>query len=395
MEKWRENRFGIFIHWGLYSILGGEYKGKSVDSAEWIRAAAKVPVAEYDALVKQFNPDHFDARAWARQFKRAGAKYVVITTKHHDGFCLWDSPATTYDLGSSPARKDILRQLADAVRAEGMDFGVYYSILDWHHSDYRTNLKTDDDKVAYRRYLDYMKGQLKELLTTLGPVKVLWFDGRWEPSYKQNPQYGIEVESYCRSLSPGLIMNDRVRAYDSIADYDSGYERRLPEKEMPDRDWEACMTMTEASWGYHRNPPGTGWKTPQTLLKMLFHCSSKSGNFLLNIGPKPDGTIRTEEVTRLNTIGSWLKPRSEAIYETQGSLITTSSPCFATRKGNKVYLAFFQWPETSRVTLTGLTGAIQAASLAGRPIGFSGNTIELPMFAPDPLGNVVELTLKP
>ena len=316
MEKWRANRFGVMIHWGIYSIPGGWWNGKETHyAAEWIKVSAHIPNADYNALVKQFDPTNYDPVAWAKLFKAAGAKYVIITTKHHDGFCLWNSKYTDFDMGSTPYGKGVLKPLADAVRAEGMDMGFYYSIIDWHNPDYRSSIKSPADAAAYDRYIQYMKNQIKELLTEFGPIKVLWFDGEWDPSYKKRPQIGHEMEAYCRKISPSIIINNRVRAYDGIADYNSGYERRLPKTEPP-TDWESCMTMTENSWGYHRTWSGNGWKTPLYLCEMLARCASMNGNFLVNIGPKPDGTIRTKEVARLDRIGTWLKVNGAAIYGT-------------------------------------------------------------------------------
>lgn len=398
MEKWRDNRFGTFIHLGLYSVLGGTYKGKTVDAAEWIQSAAGIPDSEYRSLMGDFSLASFDANSWARQFARAGSKYVVITSKHHDGFCLWDSEYTDFDIAHTPAwRKNFLTSLSSAVRREGTDFGIYYSIIDWNHPDYRADLKTDEDRAAYRRYLDFMKAQLKELLTKFGPVKVLWFDGRWDPSYKQNPQFGIEIEAYCRQLSPGIVINDRVRAYDSIADYDASYERRLPEKDLPNIDWEACMTMPELTWGYHKNPTGKGWKSPHTLLSMLLKCASKNGNFLLNIGPRADGSIRSEELERQNAVGEWLKLYGQAVYGTRGIVAKTSAPCHATRRGQNVYLAFTTWPETDLLTIEGLPSRITAVDLLTAKgsvrLPFRRGQMTLPVTAPNSLASVVRLTL--
>lgn len=398
MNKWRENRFGLFIHWGVYSVPGGIWNGKRVGAAEWIQAQGKISPIDYAKFPADFTAKNFNAKNWAKAAKQIGAKYVVITTKHHDGFCLWDSKYTDWDLQKSPAPKDLLKQLADAVRAEGMDFGVYYSILDWHHPDYRTNLKSDADRKAFERYIVYMKSQLKELVDTLGPIKVFWFDGRWEPSYKENPTYGADLEKYCRQICPGVVINDRIRAYDSYADYDSGYERKLPENELPPVDWEACMTMPEGTWGYHSDPPGNGWKTPQTLLNMLLKCASKNGNFLLNIGPKSDGTIRKEEAERMKAVGEWMRFYGNAVYGTQGLVLKSTTKFYATRKKDSIYLTFFEWPETDRVTIEGLPSNIASAQLLdhgkGSGLKVEGNTIILPMTPPEKLANVVEIKLK-
>jgi len=397
MERWRADRFGIMIHWGIYSELGGWWDGKEVKgAAEWIKAFAGISNADYDALVKRFNPGHYDPVAWAKLFKAAGAKYVVITTKHHDGFCLWNSRYTDYDMGATSYGKDVLKPLADAVRAEGLDMGFYYSIIDWHHPDFRASIKSPEDEAAYARYLEYMKLQIKELLTEFGPITTLWFDGRWDPSYKTRPEIGKELEAYCRSLSPGLVLGDRVRAYDAIADYNSGYERRLP-VQPPPTDWEACMTMTENSWGYHRTWSGKGWKTSRYFCELLTRCAAMSGNFLVNIGPKPDGSIREEETIRLNRIGDWLRVNGEAIYGTSAYPIADlPEGIYSTRKDQSVYLIAFRWPDVDRLELKGLSilGAELLMADGAKQIAVEGDTlVGLPMDAADPVAAVIRLRL--
>lgn len=404
MQKWRDDRFGIMIHFGLYAVPGGWWQGKEVKgAAEWIKAFAKIPSADYEALLTQFDPTNYDPVAWAKLFKATGAKYVVITTKHHDGFCLWNSKFTDYGVASTPYRKDLLKPLADAVRAEGMDMGFYYSIIDWHHPDYRAAIKSPEDAAAYARYLAYMKNQIKELLTEFGPITTLWFDGRWDSSYKTRPEIGQDLEAYCRSLSPGLVLGDRVRAYDSIADYNSGFERRLP-KTRPATDWESCMTMTENSWGYHRTWSGNGWKTPQNLCELLTRCAAMDGNFLINLGPKPDGTIRDEEVTRLDRIGAWMQVNGEAICATEAFPIEgLPDGIYATRRGDQVYLVAFRWPDTDKLALNlkDKGRSIAAASLltatGEKPLGVEngGNTITgLPLEPPDKIATVIRVQIR-
>jgi len=398
MDHWRADRFGIMIHFGIYAVPGGVWHGKTIPyAAEWIKSAAGIPTAEYEALTNEFNPTNYDPVAWAKTFKAAGAKYVVVSTKHHDGFCLWDSKYTDYDVMATPYHRDLLRPLAEAVRAEGIDMGFYYSIIDWHHPDYRAAIHTPADAEAYARYIQYMKNQIKELLTEYGPITTLWFDGRWDPAYKTQPQIGKDLEAYCRSLSPGLVLGDRVRAYDSLADYNSGYERRLPET-TPPTDWESCMTMTENSWGYHQSWTGNGWKTPGHLCELLARCASMSGNFLVNIGPKPDGTIRSEERLRLHRMGDWMKVNGEAIYGTEGfNLPGLPVGDLATRKGQTVYVFLFRWPETDKLKLKGLTLSKAELLTASGPqplaLEHADTVVGLPSETPDPLGAVLRVEL--
>lgn len=375
MERWRDNRFGIFIHWGAFAMSGGSVDGTVVPgAAEWIWTsyANKGRKADYETLARQFNPVNYDPAAWAREIKRTGAKYIVFVTKHHDGFCLWDSKLTDYDSAGATYGKDALKPFVQAAAAEGLDVGLYYSIIDWHHPNYTAGeLKTDAAVASYRVYLDYMKGQLKELLTEYGDVKLLWFDGRWDASYKNNPQFGKEVEDFCRSVKPGVIINDRVRAYDSFADYDASYERRLPDPaKVLDLDWECCMTMPERTWGYHAHPDGEGWKNPRKIIGQMAECASRGGNFLLNIGPKPDGTIRDEELVRMREVGKWMDVHGSAIRPTRpaglslsGTNRETGDGIFATIAGNTLHLVMTRWPGTDRVFLTGLKRKPLSAAL--------------------------------
>ncbi|HQU61486.1 MAG TPA: alpha-L-fucosidase, partial [Saprospiraceae bacterium] len=203
MAWWREARFGLFIHWGLYAIPAGEWNGET-DYGEWIRHSAQIPLETYDTLARQFNPTEFDARAWVRLAKQAGMKYIVITSKHHDGFCLFDAANSEFDVMSTPFKRDILKELAEVCREEGIRLCFYHSIMDWHHPDYlprrpwETNRTTDG--ADYSRYVAYMKAQLKQLVSDYGDVGVLWFDGEWEETWTH--EYGKEVHDYVRSLDP-------------------------------------------------------------------------------------------------------------------------------------------------------------------------------------------------
>lgn len=376
MEGWRDNRFGIFIHWGMFSVPGGTIDGEVIPGAAewtWTTYANRGKKAQYEAFVNDFNPTQYDPAEWARLIKQSGARYVVFVTKHHDGFCLFDSELTDYDAASTPYGKDLLRPFVDACRAEGLSIGLYYSIIDWHHPNFTSReLKTDEDRASYRLYLDYMKGQLKELLTNYGEIDILWFDGRWDASYKKNPQYGIEVEKFCREIDEDIIINDRVRAYDSYADYDASYERRLPDPEkVIDLDWECCMTMPERTWGYHVQPDGAGWKTPRKIIGQLAECASRGGNFLLNLGPTPEGTIRPEERERLEAVGAWMEKHGDAIVGTRPAGLDLSAAkretghgIFATKEGDeKRHLVITRWPDTDRIFLEGLDHEVARATL--------------------------------
>lgn len=330
MERWRSHRFGQFIHWGLYAIPGGVWNGKTYNyAAEFLKSSARIPGATWDSLMYQFNPVKFNAREWARMAKRMGAKYMTITTKHHEGFCLWPSKYTEFNVGRTPYGKDILRELVDAYNAEGLDVNFYYSVLDWHHPDWRYDIKSPEDSVAFRRYLDFAYNQLKELATNYPTVKAFWFDGTWDQSVKKNGWWTYEVEKMLKEVSPGAIVNSRLRAddlgarhFDSngrlMGDYESGYERRLPnpvtDLKVTKWDWEACMTIPENQWGYHRDWSISHVKSPLELLEMLVHATSMGGNFLLNFGPQGDGAIRPEEQRIAVEIGKWMQANGQVIY---------------------------------------------------------------------------------
>ncbi|TAM98012.1 MAG: alpha-L-fucosidase, partial [Chitinophagaceae bacterium] len=215
MNKWRDDRFGQFIHFGLYSVLGGSWHGKHYDgAAEWIKQWAHIPDSSYDSLIHQFDPVDFNATKWAAIAKQMGAKFVIVTTKHHEGFCLWPSKYTNFDLASTPYKKDIIGEIVKAYNKAGIDVYLYYSILDWHHKDWRYDIKSKADSLAFDKYKQYVKDQLTELLERYPTIKGFWFDGTWDNSWKKNGKFSYELEQYLKKLHPGLIIDSRLRADD-------------------------------------------------------------------------------------------------------------------------------------------------------------------------------------
>ncbi|MDY7393984.1 alpha-L-fucosidase [Aureibaculum sp. 2210JD6-5] len=330
MEWWRNARFGMFIHWGVYAVPAGIHNGEKIDGiGEWIQHNAKIPVAEYEKYAKQFNPDKFDATAWAKTMKQAGMKYVVITSKHHDGFGLWDSEVSDYDVVDfAPYGKDILKALSDACKKEGIKFGLYHSIMDWHHPDAQFNsfLRDKEDKTDYsenfKKYLEeYMKPQLKELIDNYDP-SILWFDGEWVSEFTH--EQGKELYQYVRSLKPDIIINNRVdKGRDGMrgmnkADSDYAGDFGTPEQEIlettSDFDWESCMTMND-TWGFKSYDEN--WKSAKVLIHNLIDVTAKGGNYLLNVGPTAEGLIPEPSIERLSEIGRWLDRNGEAIYGTE------------------------------------------------------------------------------
>jgi len=367
MQWFREARFGMFIHWGLYAIPAGVWNGRNHPGAsEWILNTAQIKVADYTPLLPQFNPVRFNAREWARIAKDAGMKYLVITSKHHDGFALWHSQQSEWDVESTPFKRDILRELAAACKEAGIIFGLYHSIMDWHHPDYLPRRSWDprpEHKANYDNYVRYMKAQLKEIVEGYGPA-VLWFDGEWENTW--NHERGIDLYNYVRSLKPNILVNNRVdkgragMAGMTVGDHMGDFgtpEQEIPPNGFPGVDWESCMTMN-GSWGFHQNDPN--WKSVQTLVENLVDCASKGGNYLLNVGPTALGEIPAASVERLAAVGNWLKTNGEAIYGTKASPFAKPLKWGrATSKPGKLYLHVFG-RNLNEIVLPGLTTTVKA-----------------------------------
>jgi len=366
MEWWREARFGMFIHWGLYSVPAGEWKGQT-HYAEWIRNNAHIPLDTYNLFVKQFNPVNFNAERWVDMAKDAGMKYIVITSKHHDGFCLFDSKYTDFDITSTPFKRDVLKELADACHKNDIKMCWYHSIMDWHHPDYLPRRSWEKDRSTegadFNRYVTYLKNELTELLTHYGEIGVLWFDGEWESTW--NSEYGKEIYQHVRALQPNIIVNNRVtvgrsgmagttKEKEFGGDFGTP-EQQIPATGIPGYDWETCMTMNN-HWGY--NKFDKNFKSSKQLIRMLTDIASKGGNFLLNIGPKADGTFPHEAIERLKDIGKWMKVNGESIYGTKASPFKNLSWGRCTQKtmtgGTRLYLHVFDWPESNDLVVPGL-----------------------------------------
>ena len=421
MQWWRDARFGMFIHFGLYSTPAGTWDGKPVGGiGEWLLQNAKIDPIEYEkTLVPQFNPTGFDAREWAGIAREAGMGYVVITTKHHDGFALWDSPSSDYDVMATPFRRDIMKELSEAVRAEGMRMCWYHSIMDWHHPDYQPRREWDArpvDPESFPRYVDYLHGQLRELLTKYGEIGILWFDGEWEGTW--NHDWGKKTDDLVRSLQPGIIVNNRVDSgragmegftADEHARGDYGTpEQTIPPNGMPGKDWETCMTMND-TWGYKASDGN--WKRARTMIRMLCDIASKGGNFLLNVGPKGDGTIPAESVERLKRMGEWMRRNGEAIRGTSSSpfprkfpwgRVTAKARGAAGADATRLYLHVFDWPADGILRLEGISNAAWGAKVLGAPerspsVVQSGNALTVSALGATPVDpdcTVVQLDVR-
>lgn len=413
MEWWRDARFGMFIHWGLYAVPAGEWQGKT-NYAEWIRHRAQIPIGEYDRFVGQFNPVKFDAEQWVQMAKQAGMKYLVITSKHHDGFCLWPSELTEFDVESTPFQRDIMGELSRACQKHGLKFCMYHSIMDWHHPDYLPRRSWEEaDRPAtgadYDRYITYMKGQLKELVQSYDPG-VLWFDGEWESTWTH--EMGCDLYDYVRSLKPRIIINNRVdkgrqgmegltKQGEFRGDFGTP-EQQIPATGISGVDWETCMTMNN-HWGWNRHDKN--WKSEQDLIHKLVDIASKGGNFLLNIGPKADGTFPEESVQRLAAIGRWMQVHGDAIYGTSAS--PTSRPKWGritaktlNDEATRLYLNVFDWPQDGRLDVL-VSNQVRACYLLSNPSRKfdcsshdAGLTVRLSGAADDPHCSVVVLDLE-
>jgi len=360
MQWWRQARFGMFIHWGIYAVPA---------HAEWYMNNGHVPRQAYEQYAKKFNPVKFDADQWAQIAANAGVKYLVITSKHHDGFSMFNSHATGYNVvKATPWGKDPLKELSEACRRHGVHFAVYYSIMDWHSPD-QAAAKPDPEHPTYNPtsfvegekddYIRYMKEQLKQLITEYHPA-ILWFDGGWMHGWSDAD--GRELFRYLRSLDPRLIINNRIKG---AGDYGTP-EQKIPANGLPGQDWETCMTINN-SWGY--NADDNHFKSARQLLQNLIDIASKGGNYLLNVGPTAEGLIPQPEVDRLEAMGAWLKTNGEAIYGASAGPFDHQPPWGrVTAKADRLYLEIFDWPSNGKLSLPAVPGkAVAAAYLLADP----------------------------
>ena len=366
MKDFMSRRFGLFIHWGPVSLRGTEI-GWSRDK--------QVSKADYDSLYKEFNPVLFNADAWVKTAKDAGMKYLTITARHHDGFCLWPTKFTEYNIMNTPYKKDIVGALNEACKKQGIKFCIYYSLLDWYHPDYPIHSAYDskpDPKSDMNRYIAFMKNQLKELITKYDPY-MLWFDGQWESPWTD--EMGKDLYAYLKKLKPNLITNNRlgkemaavqnklIDVSKMIGDYDTP-EQAVGRMNM-ETPWESCFTICN-QWAWK---PNDQMKSLKECLTILSKAAGGNGNLLLNVGPMPDGRIEQRQITRLKEIGDWLKLNSEAIYNTLGGPYEPTNNYATTRKGNKIYLHVLK-TDTSAITLKAIPGrkVLKAGTMDGESV---------------------------
>ncbi len=353
MKWWHEARFGMFVHWGLYAQLGRH---------EWVMNRERIPIPEYERLARTWKPKPRPAREWARLAKKAGMKYMVMTTKHHEGFCLWNTKQTDYNAYRCGPGRDLVAEYVDACREFGLRIGFYYSLMDWHHPD---GALCATDEAARRRFLDFTQGCVRELMSNYGKIDILWYDVSW-PLSSPALWESRKMNAMARKLQPGIIINNRSQLPE-----DFGTPEEHIRAEEAGRAWEACMTFN-GSWGWQPAPP-EDWHSVRDVLKMLQQVTGGNGNLLLNIGPKPDGSIPDEAVTRLTSVGKWIAHNGEAIYghvdRAEGMEWMATGQW--SRKGNTAYFWCMRWPGRELV-LGGIKSKLKKASMLAnrKPIAF-------------------------
>jgi len=386
MEWWREARFGMFIHYGLFSQVGRN---------EWVMACENVPPQEYEKLADTFSPKEGCCREWAKLAKEAGCKYMVMTTRHHEGFSLWNSKANPYNSVNYGPHRDIVKEFVEACREFDLKIGFYSTCMEWHHPD--SGICAYDTE-ARRRYTQFLKDINTELLTQYGKIDILWYDVP-APMESWEGWDSLERNQFLRSLQPDIIINDRSRLDE---DFGTPEEHITPSE----RDWEACMTFNGISWGYVDSDQALPYSyTPQRIVSMLQTCCERGGNLLLNVGPKPDGSIPYEVIDPLKKVGEWLKVNGEAVYgklnKTYGNEYQLNGVSRPSSKGNTIYMWNKIWaPYNGKMVLGGLFDAPKKISfMDGTPIKFEmkGDRIflyDLPEENPDPILNIPLIKLE-
>lgn len=427
MEWWHEAKFGMFIHWGVYSLWAGNYHGheQARGGAEWIMNRCKIPVAEYQEKAKEFNPVNYNPDAWVRMAKDVGMKYLIITAKHHDGFALFDSKASKWDVvDATPYGKDLLKPLAEACKKYDIKLGFYYSqAQDWNNpggsaarkimkegwpnpdstkidqytTDHRGHWDPAQETASFDDYIDRVSvPQVRELLSNYGEVSVLWWDTPTNMTDEAAQKLQKQLE-----LQPNIITNDRLKRPNFPGDTKTPEQKIPDQEELAGQNWETCMTMNR-TWGYRTSD--TNWKSTETLIRNLVDIVSKGGNYLLNIGPKPDGTFPEASIERLKEIGKWMAVNGESVWKTQASplgLLPWGRCTQKEEKGNTIlYFSVFEWPTNGKLVVPGLKNKVVKASLlvTGTKVQASvtkeGLALNVPQTAPDAIATVIKVEVQ-
>ncbi len=396
-RRWfQDAKFGLFIHWGVYSVLG---------DGEWVMNNQKIPISEYEKLPPQFNPTRYDPAEWVRLAKEAGMRYITITSKHHDGFAMWDSKVSDYDIvDRTPYKKDVLKMLADECHKQGIKLFFYHSHLDWHHPDYyprgRTGLTAGRPESGdWYRYLDYMDAQIRELLTGYGPIGGIWFDGWWD---KPKADWRLQkTYQLIHSLQPAALVGNNHHQPPFEGEDFQMFEKDLPgqntagfnaESKVGSLPLETCETINRA-WGYNKSD--TRYKSTRELIHYLVRAAGHNANFLLNVGPRPDGTIQPEFVQRLREMGVWLRTNGESIYGTRQGPLPPRDWGVSTQKGDKVYLHILKLEDDVLALPQGPRKFTRFTRLDGKAVEHLetkwGTLVRLPLDSRDPYDTVVVL----
>lgn len=414
MKWWTNARFGMFIHWGLYALPARH---------EWVKNRERITSEQYQKYFDMFNPDLYNPKEWAKMAKEAGMKYVVLTAKHHEGFCLFDSKFTDYKSTNTPCGKDLIKEYVEAFRAEGLKVGFYYSLIDWHHPDYTIDSnhpQRQDSDTAYARlnkgrnmskYREYMKNQVKELLTNYGEISIIWFDFSF-PGKNGKGRTDWDSENLlklARSLQPGIIVDDRL----DLRDVEGGWDFTTPEQvkvtKWPEVNgkkvaWETCQTFS-GSWGYYRDE--TSWKSPSQLIELLSESVSKGGNLLLNVGPTARGAFDYRAQERLKSMGEWMKYNNRSIYGCTEAPAGFTAPANTLLTYNpltrRLYVHLLVYP-LGRLTLTNMADKVKYVQFlndasevrysTGRDDAKNDLSLQLPVLKPPVEIPVLEIYLK-
>lgn len=414
MEWWTQDRFGMFIHWGLYAQPARH---------EWVKSIEGISNEQYQKYFDQFNPDQFEPKKWAKQAKAAGMRYAVLTTKHHEGFCLFDTKFTDYKATNTQAKRDLVKEYVDAFRAEGIKVGFYYSLLDWHHPDYTMDenhplVRKDKSDEAYARlnkgrdmakYRAYMRNQITELLTKYGKIDILWLDFSFpKPNGKGKGKYdwaSVELLKLIRKLQPGIIVDNRL----DLGDYKDGADFETPEQvstaelaKYKGKTWETCQTFS-GSWGYHRDE--NSWKTHKQLLDLLITSVSNGGNLILNVGPTARGEFDHRATSALDSLSQWMHANNKSIYNCtyapEGYKTPEDSKLTYNPTTKRLYVHLFDYPTNGKLILPGYQGKVKyvqflndSSELLYKEKGSDDLVVTLPTKKPDFSIPVIELILQ-
>ena len=423
---WHEARFGMFIHWGVYSMWAGNYHGyeQARGGAEWIMNRCKIPVAEYQDTAKNFNPVKYNPDEWVRMAKDAGMKYIIITSKHHDGFALFESNASPWNVvDATKYGKDLLKPLAEACKKQGIKLGFYYSqAQDWNNpggsvarklmkegwpnpdstkidkytKEHQGHWDPAQETATFDEYIDRVSvPQVREILSNYGEISVLW----WDTPTHMTDEAALKLQKLLE-LQPNIITNDRLKRPNFPGDTKTPEQKIPNQSDLDGQNWETCMTMN-GSWGWRDD---NKWKSTETLIRNLVDIASKGGNYLLNVGPKPDGTFPKESIERLKAIGDWMNINSEAIYATQRSPFPTFSWGRCTKKentkGTTLYFSVFEWPASGKLTIPGLKNKVISARLLDGNLMLKTNALKdgleiiVPSKEPDTIASVIKVEVK-